>query len=87
MSQHFSPEVEHALLGVQFIAQHIRDNDKDNEVLQSNLCVGNTDIFIISGDRGLEVHGHGAGQALPVALHPDLLDGHSLHHPQSSQSV
>ena len=35
VSQQFSPEVEHALLGVQFIAQHIRDNDKDNEVIQS----------------------------------------------------
>ena len=32
MSHSFSPEVENALLGVQFIAQHIRDNDKDNEV-------------------------------------------------------
>ena len=39
------------------------------------------------GDGGLEVHGHGAGQALPVALHPDLLNGDSLHHPQSSQSI
>ena len=35
VSQIFSPEVENALLGVQFIAQHIRDNDKDNEVIQS----------------------------------------------------
>jgi len=33
-SQHFSPEVETALQGVQFIAQHIRDNDKDNEVME-----------------------------------------------------
>ena len=32
ISQSFSPEVENALQGVQFIAQHIRDNDKDNEV-------------------------------------------------------
>ena len=32
VSQSFSPEVESALQGVQFIAQHIRDNDKDNEV-------------------------------------------------------
>ena len=30
----FSPEVEKALIGVQFIAQHIRDNDKDNEVME-----------------------------------------------------
>ena len=87
VSQLFSPEVENALLGVQFIAQHIRDNDKDNEVLQSNLWDGNTNIFIISGYGGLEVHSHGAGQALLVALHPDLLGGDSLHHPQSSQSV
>ena len=48
---------------------------------------GNTDIFIISGDGGLEVHGHGAGQALSVALHPHLLDGHSLYHSESSKSV
>eukprot|EP00090_Calanus_glacialis_P010152 TRINITY_DN18547_c0_g1_i11.p1 TRINITY_DN18547_c0_g1~~TRINITY_DN18547_c0_g1_i11.p1 ORF type:complete len:559 (-),score=139.83 TRINITY_DN18547_c0_g1_i11:270-1946(-) len=34
VSQLFSPEVENALLGVQFIAQHIRDNDKDNEVME-----------------------------------------------------
>jgi len=34
VSQHFSPEVENALLGVQFIAQHIRDNDKENEVME-----------------------------------------------------
>lgn len=33
MSHHFSPEVESAMLGVQFIAQHIRDNDKENEVI------------------------------------------------------
>jgi len=32
--QHFSPEVENAMQGVQFIAQHIRDNDKDNEVME-----------------------------------------------------
>jgi len=34
ISQSFSPEVENALQGVQFIAQHIRDNDKDNEVME-----------------------------------------------------
>ena len=34
----FSPEVEHALKGVQFIAQHIRDNDKDNEVTSNEWC-------------------------------------------------
>ena len=32
VSRQFSPEVENAIQGVQFIAQHIRDNDKDNEV-------------------------------------------------------
>ena len=40
VSQLFSPEVENALLGVQFIAQHIRDNDKDNEVIRSNFMGG-----------------------------------------------
>ena len=34
-----SPEVEHALKGVQFIAQHIRDNDKDNEVTSTEWCM------------------------------------------------
>jgi hypothetical protein len=34
VSHHFSPEVESALLGVQFIAQHIRDHDKENEVME-----------------------------------------------------
>jgi len=34
VSQSFSPEVENALQGVQFIAQHIKDNDKDNEVME-----------------------------------------------------
>jgi len=33
-SHRFSPEVEMALAGVQFIAQHIRNNDKDNEVME-----------------------------------------------------
>ena len=33
-SHRFSPEVELALAGVQFIAQHIRNNDKDNEVME-----------------------------------------------------
>ena len=33
-SHQFSPEVELALAGVQFIAQHIRNNDKDNEVME-----------------------------------------------------
>ena len=33
-SHRFSPEVEMALKGVQFIAQHIRNNDKDNEVME-----------------------------------------------------
>ena len=33
LSHTFSPEVESAMLGVQFIAQHIRDNDKENEVI------------------------------------------------------
>ena len=33
-SHKFSPEVEMALAGVQFIAQHIRNNDKDNEVME-----------------------------------------------------
>ena len=28
-------KVENAMQGVQFIAQHIRDNDKDNEVLRT----------------------------------------------------
>ena len=37
VSQSFSPEVENALQGVQFIAQHIRDKDKDNEVMNSFL--------------------------------------------------
>jgi len=34
-----SPEVEIALKGVQFIAQHIRNKDKDIEVsVQKNIC-------------------------------------------------
>ena len=45
MSQSFSPEVEHALLGVQFIAQHIRDNDKDNEVLVLHLLIVVLDLL------------------------------------------
>ena len=85
VSQHFSPEVENALLGVQFIAQHIRDNDKENEVL--TLCEHSRIYFGYSGHGGLEVHGHGPGQALPVALHPDLPDGYRVHHPTSSQPV
>ena len=31
----FCSKVENAMQGVQFIAQHIRDNDKDNEVLKT----------------------------------------------------
>ena len=50
-------QVENAMQGVQFIAQHIRDNDKDNEVrMKIHWNVG----MIIQGNsgdgRGLEIH-------------------------------
>lgn len=32
MPRHLSPDVISALKGVRFIAQHIKDADKDNEV-------------------------------------------------------
>lgn len=37
LPRHLSPEVLSALQGVRFIAQHIKDADKDNEV--SSLCI------------------------------------------------
>ena len=35
MKMTINSKVENAMQGVQFIAQHIRDNDKDNEVLRT----------------------------------------------------
>lgn len=37
MPKHLSPDVISALKGVRFIAQHIKDADKDNEVKNSLL--------------------------------------------------
>ncbi|EFN82640.1 Acetylcholine receptor subunit beta-like 2 [Harpegnathos saltator] len=34
MPKHLSPDVISALKGVRFIAQHIKDADKDNEVIE-----------------------------------------------------
>ena len=39
MPRHLSPDVISALKGVRFIAQHIKNADKDNEVSETTICL------------------------------------------------
>ena len=39
---------------------------------------------VVAGDRGLEVHRHGAGPFFPVGVHGHLSDGHYRDNHESS---
>ena len=89
--QTLSPEVLQALRSVRFIAQHIKDADKDNEVgylavicFRCELKHSNTRI----SDRSrLEVRVDGFGSILFVGVHIELHRRHIGHHLSESVIV
>lgn len=86
-----SPEVMQALRGVRFIAQHIKDADKDNEVRNENggfwsemdqtVLIITWTLHSTSSDCSrLEIRLDGFGSFLSVGVHLELHWWHAWHH-------
>lgn len=77
-----SPEVLSAIQSVRFIAQHIKDADKDNEVRTSvdyKVYPTFNSMIFFPDYRGLEVCFDGSGPILPVGLY-DVLHWWNIRH-------
>lgn len=81
-----TPEVLQALRGVRFIAQHIKDADKDNEV-DSNTIINlfsSKKLCLLIGpflDRSrMEIRFDGFGSLPPVGVHIDLHRWYDWYH-------
>lgn len=88
-----TPEVLQALRGVRFIAQHIKDADKDNEVnmsTQERFIISLMHISILGvflDCPRMEICFDGFGSIFVVGFHIELYWWHDRHHFQQSFAI
>lgn len=82
-----SSDVQKAIESILQIADHIRKDDEENNVNESDRCLRYSQNRLLAGNGGLEIRGNGFGPTLPLDLHTGLSVRYLRHHSSGALSL